>query len=512
MTQDGKTDTADLIDAYATAQPENRDAAYRDLVNSVWNDGQPTDLSVGAVPVLLEQLGRVDGQRQGGLLVLLGLLVETDDPGTEGELTRAVGKGIDQFLELWTASSKDQPVFYALQYLLAHFPADRDRILAVAGGRDLEDDDFSRFDRALQELDPAHPVLGRVFPSPSVWEMDESEREFDNGWIKTLSPEQVRQSWEQDTGTVIGHLGAKAHWAVANDTAPRPWESDSIPPRRSAPEDVDPELFTSRGVVIRCPECDGPVSVDQRGAECGRCAISYPTAGGILNLSAGVRADDEDTPKDFLFKLAEMPTMGFFYEAYARPNFLRLCGSNWDTIVSPADEDAYIAEHVAPVDGPVLDLAAGAGRWTETLARAVGAERVIAVDPSVPMLTTLRGRLPEIPAVVAGGSRLPFEDASLGAALCWNALQAFPQDAPAAVKEVGRCLRPGGTFSLLTFRNSADPLYRHFVASHRFPQHAGGLHLLELDDVKSWLHAAGLTIRSESGPGTFVFITAERPR
>lgn len=523
MTQDGKTgavvpwgstapvEVTDLIDSYVTAQPEGRDAAYRDLVNAVWNDGQLTDLSVGAVPTLLEQFDQVDDRRLGELAVLLGLLVEAEDPATDGELTRAVHKGLDQFLELWSASSPDQPLFFALQYLLAHFAGDRERILAVGNGLSLETDDLSRFDRALQELDPTRPVLGRVFPSPGVWEMDQSVREFDDAWIKTLTPEKVRQNWREDTRTVIGHLGAKAHWAVTNDQAPRPWESDSIPPRGSIPADADVELFTARGVVIRCPDCTSPIGFDQDGARCQRCAIGYPLTGGILNLTAGVRADAEDKPADLLFKLTEIPTMGHFYEAYARPNFLRLCGSNWDGVVTPADEDAYIAEHVDPVDGPVLDLAAGAGRWTETLARAVGADRVIALDPLVPMLTTLRGRLPDVPAIVAGGSRLPFEDASLGAALCWNALQAFPQDAEAAIKEVGRCLRPGGTFSIMTFRNSTDPVYRHFVGSHYFPQHSGGLHLLDLDDVKSWLYAAGLTIRAESGPGTFVFITAERP-
>jgi SAM-dependent methyltransferase len=511
MTQD-EADVADLIDAYVTARPTERNAAYLDLVHAVWRDGTLTDLAAGAVPALLEQLDQVDDRRRGQLAVLLGLLVEAEDPDAGGELTGAVRKGLDRFLELWSASSKDRPLFFALQYLLGHFTEDRERVLAVAGGLDLEADDLSRIDRALQELDPDRPDLGRAFPSPSVWALDDSEHQFVDAWIKTLTPEQVRQSWRRDTSTVLGHLGAKAHWAVTNDQAPQPWASDSIPPRHSVPADAEVELFTARGAAIRCPDCTSPLGLDQDGAQCRRCVISYPIAGGILDLTAGVRADGEGAPDDSLFKFTAIPSLGFFYEAYARPNFLRLCGSNWAGAVTPADEDAYIVEHVVPVDGPVLDLAAGAGRWTETLAAAVGADRVIALDLNVPMLTALRGRLPEVPAIVASGSRLPFEDASLGAALCWNALQAFPQDAPAAIKEVGRCLRPGGTFSILTFRNSSDPLYRHFVASHHFPQHSGGLHLFDLDDVKSWLQAAGLTIRAESLPGTFVFITAERPR
>jgi ubiquinone/menaquinone biosynthesis C-methylase UbiE len=159
----------------------------------------------------------------------------------------------------------------------------------------------------------------------------------------------------------------------------------------------------------------------------------------------------------------------------------------------------------------VLDLAAGAGRWTEVLARAVGPERVIALDPSAPMVATLRARLPKVPAVMAGAADLPFGDASLGAVLCWNALQAFPAHAAAAIGEVGRCLRPGGTFTLLTFRMSDDPIYRYFQGQHRLPQHTNGLRLFELDQLHGWLADAGLRVREESGPGTFVFITAERP-
>jgi hypothetical protein len=62
----------------------------------------------------------------------------------------------------------------------------------------------------------------------------------------------------------------------------------------------------------------------------------------------------------------------------------------------------------------------------------------------------------------------------------------------------------------MTFKSSDDPINRYFVGSHRFPQHSAGLRLFDLGDIKQWLAAAGLTVREESGPGTFVFITAER--
>jgi SAM-dependent methyltransferase len=506
---------AELLDSFTAAPADRLDDDFRRLVDALWRDGEPTDLTLSAASLLAARFADLDERRQGYLAVLLGLLAETDRPGSAGPVTAAIRPHLGEYLDLWRRSSTGQPLSLALQYLLAHFPEDRERILAVAGDLDLPADDLSRLDRALESLDPDHPVLGRVFPSPSVWALDDSERQFDQGWINALSSAQVEENWRKDTRMVLGHAGAKAYWSVRNG-APVPWASDSIPPRDSRPATSAAAGFSRHAQAFRCPDCGGQLEFQANGAGCVSCPMAYPISGGVLNLTAGVRreaagGDSAGAVADFQFKLAEMPSMGFFYEAYARPNFLRISGANWGGAVTPADEDAYIAEHVDPVDGPVLDLAAGAGRWTEVLADAVGGERVIALDLNPPMLSVLRARLPEVPAVMASARTLPFADASLGAVLCWNALQAFPDDAAAAIAEVGRCLRPGGTFTIMTFRRSDDPIYRYFVTCHHFPQNSDGLRLLDLEELKGWLTDAGLEVRAESGPGTFVFITAERP-
>ncbi|MGW1296313.1 methyltransferase domain-containing protein [Streptomyces sp. NPDC002533] len=497
-----------LLDAVVRAAPDDVAAEFRTLVDALWSGGAAHADALDAVPALVAALAEADADRKGYVAVLLGLLAESEYPATDGPLTRAVRDHLGLYLELVRTPGIGKPLTLALLYLLAHFPGDRDRILAEAAGLDLEAEDLSRLDRALRTLDPHSPGLGRVWPAPSAWNLNADEQAFDQGWIAELTPEQLVASWENDTRTVLGCTGARAYWAVCNGD-PRNLPAAPVPERREVTAPVaDATLFAPHAAALRCPSCAGSLEPRDGFAHCGGCRARYPVAGGILDLTAA--AADGEGDADFLEKLSRVPSMGLFYEAVARPAFLRVSGSDWGGAVSPEDEDRYIAENVRPVDGPVLDLGAGAGRWTATIAATVGAGRLIALDSALPMLNVLRGRLPEVPSVLASAAELPFEDASLGAVVCWNALQAFYADAGAAIAEVGRVLRPGGTFTLMTFRRSEDPVYRYFQSAHRFPQHQGGLQLFDIDDLRRWLAAAGLTVREESGPGTFVFLTAVR--
>ncbi|GGV44850.1 class I SAM-dependent methyltransferase [Streptomyces griseoflavus] len=495
-----------LVDAFVDAAPERAAHHYRLLVETVWDDGEPTASALDAVPALVAALDRTGRERRGHLVILLGLLAESEHPTPAGPVTRAVRAHLDRYLRLLRTDGIGVPLTLALFYLLSHFPADRDEILAAASGREPDPADLSRLDRALSELDPHRPRLGRVWPSPSAWTLNEDERAFDESWVKALSPQQLLTAWDNDTRTVLGCTGARAYWAVCHGD-PSDAPAAAVPDRaRATAPAAGPELFAAHTGALRCPVCDKELEAGEGRLTCTGCAAAYPVAGGILDLTAP--AGEETGVDDFLEKLSQVPSMGLFYEAVARPSFLRVAGSNWGGDVTPADEDRYIAEHVAPVEGPVVDLAAGAGRWTAVVAEAVGADRLLAVDSSLPMLNVLRGRLPDVPAVLAGASDLPFADDSVGAVVCWNALQAFYDETPAAIAEVGRILRPGGTFTVMTFRRSEDPVYRHFQTAHRFPQHEGGLRLFEPEDLKRWLTGAGLTVREESGPGTFVFLTA----
>jgi SAM-dependent methyltransferase len=508
---------AELVDDFAAAPPDRLQAEFLRLVGALWSDGKPTELAVPAVPALVAELaGAAD--RRGHLVLLLGLLAEAEYPATDGELATAVRAGLDRYLQLWHAEPDvSSPLALALLYLLGHFPDDRPAILAAVAGRGLGPDDQSRLERNLQRLDPGNVVLGRVWPSPSEWTLTDAERAFDQTWIAALAPAQLVATWRSDTRMLLGYSGAKAYWALVNGARPVGAPAGAAGAASAAatgPSTSEGEFpvaaFQPHAAAFRCPVCQGGLEFDPAGVRCAGCGTAFPTAGGVLDLTGetGPSAED-DNPNDVLKNAAAMHSIGLYYEAVLRPAFLRLMGSNWDGAVSPTGEDAYLVEHATAAGGPLLDLAAGAGRWTEVLARTLGSDRVVALDLNPTMLTWLRGRLPDLPAVRASALTLPFADASMGGVNCWNALQAMP-DPAAAIAEVGRVLRPGGTFTLLTFRWGADQVYRYFQNSFSGPGFPTGMPLFELDEIRGWLAAAGLAVRSESTPGTFVFVTAQR--
>ena len=91
-------------------------------------------------------------------------------------------------------------------------------------------------------------------------------------------------------------------------------------------------------------------------------------------------------------------------------------------------------------DGDVLDLAAGTGKLTRALI-AAGA-RVTAVEPLFAMRQMLQQRLPEATVMEGTAEHIPVEDASMDLVTVAQAFHWF--DAPKAMNEIARVLRPGG--------------------------------------------------------------------
>lgn len=116
----------------------------------------------------------------------------------------------------------------------------------------------------------------------------------------------------------------------------------------------------------------------------------------------------------------------------------------------PGYPAAAVRDLLGPVPRDVLDLGAGTGKLT----RAVVAEghRVLAVDPSDQMLTTLRGVVPGVETRVGTAEALPCDSGSVDAVVAGQAYHWF--DPPVALPEIARVLRPGGILGLLW--NSRD--------------------------------------------------------
>ncbi|WP_311257414.1 class I SAM-dependent methyltransferase [Microbacterium sp. WCS2018Hpa-9] len=134
-----------------------------------------------------------------------------------------------------------------------------------------------------------------------------------------------------------------------------------------------------------------------------------------------------------------------------------------------ADYDRYrpgfprrAAELLMPAQvGTALDLGAGTGKFTELLVD--GAQRVVAVEPSEPMLAVLRAKLPLVEAHVGSAEQIPLESGSVDVVAVAQAFHWF--DRESACAEIARVLVPRGTLGLIW--NHSDPTCGWDRAAHR---------------------------------------------
>ena len=141
----------------------------------------------------------------------------------------------------------------------------------------------------------------------------------------------------------------------------------------------------------------------------------------------------------------------------------------------PPDAIAWLAERMGLRAGrTVVDLAAGTGKLTRPLAT-TGAE-TIAIEP----LAEMRARIGPAAAQVVDGTAeaMPLPDASADAVTVGQAFHWF--DGPAALAEIHRVLRPGGTLALVWNRRPLEnPVHaaieRIIAPYHRdAPRHRSG--------------------------------------
>ncbi|GGM67443.1 hypothetical protein GCM10007977_081540 [Dactylosporangium sucinum] len=490
---------------------EARREAFRTLVATVWQEGARTDEAGTLAPTLVRALTAEDAEDaadtgfNGHHAILLGLLLEAKRPEAEADtadpLAAAALAGLDGYLAKLAAA--DEPLTYALVYLLGHLAAGRERILADAAVQALEEDDLSRLTRCLAPCDPNDEIgvlrLGRCFPSPAAWTVDDDELREIGGWVRwaNLTDDVLPVLWQGETNTLLGYSGAKALWSVEHGPIGETPEHVVAHDVVDAPITADPDGFGALGrylPMLRCTACHGPLAGGQDALDCGQCGASYPVKDGFVDIIGG-----EDAIED--------PLMARFHEKWLRPAFMRLIGGNWAGEITFADENRWVTEFMTPADGPIVDLGPGAGITTKTISEKYGVERLIAVDTSASMLARLSRRVPGAASVRANAVDMPFPDGTVGALNSWNMLHYF-EDKAAVLHEIGRILQPGGSFTLMDLVPDPDHLARYFQGR------MGETVVRKLfgpTEIGEWLGKAGMTIEDISLPGgNFMILRAVR--
>ena len=287
------------------------------------------------------------------------------------------------------------------------------------------------------------------------------------------------------------HLVFRQIWAIPNIILL--WH-----PQAGGPILACVTTLTDRCVCLHCYS-----SLDRTSDlwSCIGCQRKYPVTDGFVDFAPEIKHQGG------LGQLGmEIGFLVRFYERVWRPAFVRSMGRNWNGALTPELEDAYLLEHVKPADGPVLDLACGAGRWTRTLVQRFGADNVIGFDLSFASLNACRAANPDTPLVRGNAWTLPFANETFGAINCSNSLQLIP-DTPRVLKEVGRTLKPGGTFTCFTFRRSSSKTYRLLQGT---VERVMTVRAFRMDDIEQWLNAANMELVDVSGPNLALLFTARK--
>jgi SAM-dependent methyltransferase len=179
--------------------------------------------------------------------------------------------------------------------------------------------------------------------------------------------------------------------------------------------------------------------------------------------------------------------------------------SHFDRIADVYDESlpAHVVEHYLRkrtafvlglgAAGSVLDVGCGTGALARRLASA-GYE-VTGVDPSEGMLHVMRERSPEIRAVQASGTELPFDSDRFDVVLSVAAFHhiAEPGAVRATLAEMARVARPGGRI-LIWDHNPRNPYWSSLMS--RVPQDTGEERLIPAEELIAGLNAAGVQVLS----------------
>ena len=245
--------------------------------------------------------------------------------------------------------------------------------------------------------------------------------------------------------------------------------------------------------TLACPECGVGLELGEAAIECLGCGALFEWRGNVMDLVPEGSGQEDEFPPELVAR----------YESGSRPWFVKLMAGDWNHATTPEREAEYIRGFVRPLDGPILDVACGAGGWTRRLAEVTGTSRLIALDYSVPMIEACHEAVPDAVHIRGDATRLPIANDSLGGAHCWDALQALP-DADAGLREIARCLKPGARLTAFTFRD-AGGAYGYLQERIR----AVPRRLFSDAWVRSTAAELGMKVVDISGPEHALFFTLE---
>ena len=170
-------------------------------------------------------------------------------------------------------------------------------------------------------------------------------------------------------------------------------------------------------------------------------------------------------------------------------SFFDSVGPEWDSLRKVFNDDALRARAIDRLVQPglrVADIGTGTGILAGELAR-LGLD-VVGVDNSTRMLEAARTKirsqaLPAIELRKGEADRLPFGDGELDGAFAHMVLHYVPSPAD-AIREMARCVRPGGTVVIVDF----------VLHEHEWMRRELGMLWLgfELDLVRQWFETGGL--------------------
>src|SRR5437764_5977716 len=161
----------------------------------------------------------------------------------------------------------------------------------------------------------------------------------------------------------------------------------------------------------------------------------------------------------------------------------------------------------------VLDVGCGPGALTGELVRRLGADAVVAVDPSESFVAAARARNPGVEIQLASAEQLPFPDGTFDAALAQLVVH-FMTDPVAGLREMARVTRPGGVAAACVWDHAGGggPLSPFWDAVHELDpaapdesQRAGSRRgqLLELFEAAGLDDVQGTTVATTVAHSTF---------